>query len=109
LPISLQAKLLRAIQGGTIERLGSSNSIAVDFRLIAATAQDLTKAVEGGHFREDRYYRLNVVRMQLPPFRERIEDVPLLVQRILGRSERPATLREDALQLIMSHEWPGNL
>ena len=109
LPMSLQAKLLRAIQERTIERLGNSTPIAVDFRLIAATAQDLTKAIEEGYFREDLYYRLNVVRMHLPPLRERIEDVPLLVQRFLVRSERPATLREDALQLIMSHDWPGNV
>jgi len=106
---SLQAKLLRVIQERTIERLGNNTAIHVDFRLIAATAQDLRAAVSSGSFREDLYYRLNVVTIPLPPLRERREDVPFLVQRFLGRSERPVTLREDALDKIMKHDWPGNV
>jgi DNA-binding NtrC family response regulator len=109
LPMSLQAKLLRAVQERTVERLGSNTSIPVDCRLIAATAQDLAVAVAAGRFREDLYYRLNVVSIQLPPLRNRAEDIPLLVQRFLSRSERPVSLREDALERIMSHSWPGNV
>ena len=81
----------------------------IDFRLVAATAQDLAAAVASGRFREDLYYRLNVVTISLPPLRERREDIPFLVQRFLGRSERPVTIRQDALDLIVSHDWPGNV
>jgi len=109
LPLNLQAKLLRAIQERTIERLGGTSPIPVDFRLIAATAQELDREVADGRFREDLYYRLNVVTIALPPLRERREDIPLLVQRFLSRSERPVTLREDALERIMAHDWPGNV
>jgi len=109
LPVNLQAKLLRAIQERTIERLGSSVPISVDFRLIAATAQDLNQAVASGRFREDLYYRLNVVTISIPPLRERRGDIPLLVQRFISRSERPITIREDALERIMAHDWRGNV
>jgi two-component system, NtrC family, response regulator AtoC len=109
LPFNLQAKLLRAIQERTIERLGSGVPISVDFRLIAATAQDLSQAVGAGHFREDLYYRLNVVTIPLPPLRERRADIPLLVQRFLSRSERPVTIRQDSLERIMAHDWRGNV
>jgi two-component system response regulator AtoC len=105
----LQAKLLRVIQQRTIERLGSNSPITVDFRLVAATAQDLSAAVSSGEFRDDLYYRLNVLSIALPPLRERREDIPFLVQRFLGRSERPVTIRQDALDLIMTHDWPGNV
>ncbi len=109
LSVSLQAKLLRAIQERTIERLGGSVPVSVDFRLISATAQDLNQGVAAGHLREDLYYRLNVVTISLPPLRERREDIPLLVQRFLSRSERPVTIRQDALERIMAHDWPGNI
>ncbi len=109
LPMNLQAKLLRTVQERTVERLGSNLSIRVDCRLIAATAQDLAQAVAAGRFREDLYYRLNVVSIPLPPLRNRAEDIPLLVQRFLSRSERSVSLREDALERIMSHSWPGNV
>lgn len=105
----VQAKLLRAIQDRSIERLGSNTSIAVDFRLITATAQDLPQAVATGRFREDLFYRLNVVHIGLPPLRQRGEDIPLLVQRFLNRSERPVRIREDALEKILRHGWPGNV
>jgi DNA-binding NtrC family response regulator len=106
---SLQAKLLRAIQEHAIERLGSNIPIGVDFRLIAATSQDLGRAVAEGRFREDLYYRLNVFAISLPPLRERVQDIPLLVQLFLARSERPVTIRQDALEKIMAHHWPGNV
>ena len=109
LPLALQAKLLRAIQEKTIERLGSNQPIPVDFRLITATAQDLGGLVVAGKFREDLYYRLNVVLVSLPPLRERREDIPLLVQRFLSRSEKPVTIRQDALDRILSYDWPGNV
>lgn len=109
LPAGLQAKLLRAIQERSIERLGSNTPVTVDFRLIAATAQDLHHAVAAGRFREDLFYRLNVVTIHLPPLRARTEDIPLLVQRFLSRSERPVTIRQDALERILSHTWPGNV
>ena len=109
LQTGMQAKLLRALQDKKIERLGSSASIAVDFRLVAATARDLGDAVAAADFREDLYYRLNVVEIHLPPLRARKEDIPLLVQRFLARSERPITIRDDALEMILAHHWPGNV
>jgi two-component system response regulator AtoC len=109
LTLPLQAKLLRAVQEHTIDRLGSNQRIAVDFRLIAATAVDLDRAVAEGRFREDLFYRLNVVKLELPPLRERREDIPLLVQRFLSRSARPISIRQDALDRIQSHDWPGNV
>jgi two-component system, NtrC family, response regulator AtoC len=109
LPLSLQAKLLRAVQERAIERLGNNHPIQTDFRLIVATALDLDDAVAGGQFREDLFYRLNVVKISLPPLRERREDIPLLVQRFLGRSERPIIMRQEALDRIIAHDWPGNV
>jgi two-component system response regulator AtoC len=106
---ALQVKLLRVIQEKTLERLGSNTPIIVDFRLIAATAQDLPEMVKAGKFREDLFYRLNVVTISLPPLRKRREDIPFLVQRFLGRSERPVTIRQDALERILAHDWPGNV
>ena len=106
---NLQAKLLRTIQERTVERLGGNSSIPIDVRLIAATAHDLNDAVSSGQFREDLYYRLNVVSISLPPLRERTEDIPLLVQRFLARSDRPISIRQDALDRIMQHAWPGNV
>ena len=105
----LQAKLLRALQERTIERLGSNTPIKLDVRFIAATARDLSALVPTGHFREDLYYRLNVVSIELPPLRQRKEDIPLLVQRFLGRSQEAVAIRPDALDKIMAHDWPGNV
>ncbi len=109
LPLPLQAKLLRALQERVIERLGGGAPVPVDFRLITASAQDLRAAVQANRFREDLYYRLHVVQLNLPPLRERKEDIPLLIQRFLGRSERPVHLRDDALALLLAHDWPGNV
>src|SRR5262249_54492993 len=109
LPLALQAKLLRAIQERTIERLGNNTPVKLDVRYIAATAQDLDVLVATSRFREDLYYRFNVVSISLPPLRQRKEDIPLLVQRFLSRSQRPITIRPDALDKIMAHHWPGNV
>ena len=85
LPLPMQAKLLRVLQDGTYERVGGSGVIQADARILAATNVDLKEAVAAGRFREDLYYRLNVVSVDLPPLRERIEDLPLLVDHFLGR------------------------
>lgn len=106
---ALQAKLLRAVQERTIERLGSNAPIRVDFRLITATSRDLEQAVSDGHFREDLYYRLNVVRIALPPLRERRQDIPALVDHFLHRSGRPVTMTAAALQKLCAYHWPGNV
>ncbi|MCC6291538.1 MAG: sigma-54-dependent Fis family transcriptional regulator [Bryobacterales bacterium] len=109
LPLGVQAKLLRAIQDRSIERLGANATIPADFRLITATAQDLGHAVAQGRFREDLFYRLNVVNIHLPPLRMRAEDLPLLIERFLNRSERLVRIREDALAQLLAHSWPGNV
>lgn len=114
LRIDLQAKLLRVIQEREVERLGSTRSLPVDVRLLAATNQDLKQAVRAGSFREDLYYRLNVVRIDLPPLRERREDIPHLVAHFLDkytrRSGKPVRdVRPEALGVLMSYPWPGNV
>jgi len=106
---ALQSKLLRAIQERTIERLGSNTPISVDIRLITATARDLERAVNEGSFREDLYYRLNVVTIPLPPLRERRQDIPVLVQHFLGRSPRAVSMAAPSLALLCDHHWPGNV
>jgi two-component system response regulator AtoC len=106
---ALQSKLLRAIQERTIERLGSNTPIPVDIRLIAATSRNLEQAVEEGEFREDLYYRLNVVTIQLPPLRERRQDIPALVQHFLNRGAKKASITPQALAMLDEHHWPGNV
>ena len=107
--MSLQAKVLRAVQERAIERLGSNKTIHLDIRLVSATAQELSRCVSAGRFREDLYYRLNVVHIELPPLRERREDIPLLVQRFLARSSRPVSIQPEALDMLLSYDWPGNV
>jgi two-component system response regulator AtoC len=106
---ALQAKLLRAIQERTIERLGSNVPIRVDLRLVTATARNLEEAVSEGRFREDLYYRLNVVTITLPALRERRQDIPSLVDFFLHRSGRPVSMTPAALQKLCAHNWPGNV
>ncbi|MBV9225865.1 MAG: sigma-54-dependent Fis family transcriptional regulator [Acidobacteriaceae bacterium] len=106
---SLQAKLLRAVQERVIERLGSNTPIPVNIRLIAATSKNLEQAVAEGRFREDLYYRLNVVTISLPPLRERKQDIPALVQHFLRRSGRPVSITPAALSLLCEYHWPGNV
>ncbi len=114
LPLHLQPRLLTVLEEGSIRRVGSSRAIDVDFRLVAATNLSLEQAVEEGRFREDLYYRLNVVPVELPPLRKRTEDIPLLAQFLLARAaaeaDSPAArLDEDALQALVGHGWPGNV
>jgi len=112
----LQMKLLRALQEREVERVGDSRTIKVDVRVIAATNSDLTKLVGAGKFREDLYYRLNVIPVRLPPLRDRREDIPLLVQHFLDRfcrelgPPRPTmTVSQQAMRRLMAYEWPGNV
>ncbi|HXE58146.1 MAG TPA: sigma-54 dependent transcriptional regulator [Gemmatimonadales bacterium] len=109
----LQAKLLRVLEDGEIRRLGERQSRHVDVRILAATAKPLEQAVTDGSFREDLYYRLNVVRLHLPPLRERPEDIPAFVthfaQRVAQRLGRPVSITPKALALLASYHWPGNV
>ncbi|MEW6221047.1 MAG: sigma 54-interacting transcriptional regulator, partial [Thermodesulfobacteriota bacterium] len=113
LPLALQAKLLRVLQERQFERLGGTRTIEVDVRIIAATNQDLHQAAAEGRFRGDLYYRLHVVPVILPPLRERRQDIPLLIEHFLARSNqrnhRHVTLSREALELLVSHPWPGNV
>jgi two-component system response regulator AtoC len=106
---SLQSKLLRAIQERTVERLGSNTPIQVDLRLITATSRNLEEAVGEGEFREDLYYRLNVVTIELPPLRERRQDIPVLVQHFLQRGGQKVSMTPAALALLCDYHWPGNV
>jgi DNA-binding NtrC family response regulator len=111
---SLQAKLLRVLQTGSFERVGGTESVKVDVRIIAATHRRLEDEVKKGRFRADLFYRLNVVRIELPPLRERTEDIPLLATHFLQKhgSATGAPLAEiasDAMQALLRHNWPGNV
>ncbi len=110
----LQAKLLRALQEQTVEPVGGNHTVPVNARIIAATHRDLFQAARDGLFREDLAYRLDVINIQLPPLRHRREDIPLLVQALLGRAarkmERPVPPLEDAaMDKLLQHSWPGNV
>jgi DNA-binding NtrC family response regulator len=110
----LQAKLLRAIQEGEIERVGGTHPIKTDLRLIAATNVDLEKAVKEGKFREDLFYRLNVIPIRMPPLRDRIEDLPELAQFFLRRynlkfRKNIQGIADSTLQILSSYWWPGNI
>lgn len=111
MPLNTQVKLLRVIQEGEFERVGGSDVIKVDVRIIAATNQDLLKAVEEGKFREDLYYRLNVIQLEIPPLRERKEDIPMLSKSFLHSFSGTDELRvsSEADQALMQHQWPGNI
>lgn len=113
-PASVQVKLLRVLQEREFERLGSNKTRHIDVRVVAATNQDLRAALEQGTFREDLYYRLNVVPINLPPLRERREDIPFLAEHFV-RKLGPAvgspveTITEEAIQRLQSYHWPGNV
>ncbi|MFA7566658.1 MAG: sigma 54-interacting transcriptional regulator [Alkalispirochaeta sp.] len=114
LPLPLQAKMLRVIQEKTFERLGASESISVDVRIIAATNKDIERLVEQGEFRSDLYYRLNVLPLTIPPLRRRPEDIPELANFFLKRFSRETNkhilgFSEDALESLLSYQWPGNI
>ncbi|MGE5815616.1 MAG: sigma-54-dependent transcriptional regulator [Acidobacteriota bacterium] len=113
---ALQAKLLRVLQEREFERVGDSHSIKVDARVIAATNSDLRKMVADGAFREDLFYRLNVIPVHLPPLRDRREDIPVLVRHFVDRvcadqspPRTPSTVAQDAMRALMSYAWPGNV
>jgi two-component system response regulator HydG len=113
LPIDLQSKLLRALQEREIKPVGSNERVGIRARVIAATNRDLESAIRTGTFRQDLYFRLNVVQIKLPPLRERKADIPLLVNTFLDKFSDPArpihTISEDAMRRIMSYDWPGNI
>jgi len=114
MPVALQVKLLRAIQEEEIRPVGESKSRQVDVRVIAATARNLEREIAEGRFREDLFYRLNVVRLEVPPLRDRRDDIPLLVDHFLARFReqlgRPVrAVADDALDLLVEYAWPGNV
>jgi two-component system nitrogen regulation response regulator GlnG len=112
MPLDLQTKLLRALQERTIERVGGNESIRIDVRVLAATNRDLDALMKEGKFREDLYYRLNVVTLNLPPLRERRRDIPLLVDHFLAKYRGDLGERgvaPDALNRLVGHGWPGNV
>jgi two-component system response regulator HydG len=114
MPPSMQIRLLRFLQGGEVRRVGDSIARRVDVRLVAATHRSLEDEIEAGRFRQDLYYRINVVALRVPPLRERVEDIPVLARSFLARTA--ARMRKDvqgfssdALELLKSYWWPGNL
>jgi DNA-binding NtrC family response regulator len=114
MPKELQVKILRAIEGYRFMRVGGTEEIDVDVRLITATHRDLKAAVEAGEFREDLFYRLHVVSIKLPPLRERKGDIPLLVSHFIEKhkkevKDRPLEISERALQILENYSWPGNV
>jgi DNA-binding NtrC family response regulator len=114
LGLDLQAKLLRAIQEGEIERVGGTKPIKTEFRLVVATNVDLDQAVQAGRFRDDLYYRINVIPFRMPPLRERAEDIPELVRLFLARynvrfRKNVQEISDAALQVLMEQQWPGNV
>lgn len=114
LPLSMQTKLLRLLQEKSFERIGGNKTIKVDVRVIAATNKDLNNLSEEGGFRKDLYYRLNVIPIQLPPLKERLEDIPLLVLHFIEKYNKAfkkniKSISQNALNIMMSYHWPGNV
>ncbi len=114
MPMALQAKLLRVLQENSVERLGSNRAVSVDLRIVAATNREPQEAVSGGQLRQDLYYRLNVVHIEVPPLRQRREDIPMLAAHFLDQYSRelgrtPPHLSEAALHSLSSYGWPGNV
>jgi len=116
LPLDLQAKLLRVLQDGEFERLGSPNSISVDVRLIASTNRDIYEEVRRGRLREDLYYRLKVFPIEVPPLRERQEDIPMLVEAFvaefsekMGKSKKIQVIPKKTIEALQRYYWPGNI
>ncbi|HWR62022.1 MAG TPA: sigma-54 dependent transcriptional regulator, partial [Clostridia bacterium] len=114
MPLSVQAKLLRVLQEREFERLGGIKTIKVDVRIIAATNKNLASLVKQGTFREDLYYRLNVVPIEIPPLRERKEDVPTLVEHFLFKASSisgntPKKISDGAMEALVNYNWPGNI
>lgn len=106
---ALQVRLLRVLQEREFERVGDSHTIKVDVRVIAATNSDLARMVADGQFREDLFYRLNVIPVRVPPLRERKEDIPLLVKHFLEKFKASVTVSQEAMRQLMAYQWPGNV
>ncbi len=113
MPLHMQVKLLRVLQEKTFERVGGSKTLEADVRVIAATHQNLEKLIDDGKFREDLYYRINVFPIEMPPLRERTEDIPLLLNELVARieNEKRGSIRFNsaAIMALCRHEWPGNV
>ena len=114
MPLTVQVKLLRVLQEGTFSRVGSNETLKTDVRIITATNKELSTEVAEGRFREDLYYRLNVIDIQLPPLRARLDDIPILAEYFLRRLIQkqglpPINLSDQALETLQSHHWPGNV
>jgi transcriptional regulator with PAS, ATPase and Fis domain len=114
MPAILQVKLLRVLQERSFERIGGIKTVDVDVRVISATNQNLEEAVRTGRFREDLYYRINVIPIAIPPLRDRIEDMPLLCDFLMGKhsrrfSRKPLRISDDAMKVFRDYEWPGNV
>jgi two-component system response regulator AtoC len=114
MPLALQAKLLRVLQEGTIERLGAQRAVKVDLRIVAATNRDPQQALDEGVMRQDLFFRLNVVRIDVPPLRERRQDIQLLAEHFLHKysselARATPQLSEAALQSLLAYNWPGNV
>jgi DNA-binding NtrC family response regulator len=114
MPLRLQPKILRILQEKELDRVGSSHPIQLDFRLISATSKNLASEVRNGNFREDLYYRLNVITLRMPPLREMKEDIPLLIEHFLtkmatklGTNKKMFT--EEAKKILLEYDWPGNV
>lgn len=112
--INTQSKLLRVLQEQKFERLGGTETLAVDVRIISATHRDLEEEIEEGRFREDLYYRIKVVNIKIPPLRQRREDIPLLVNRFIQyfsrkHQKRIASISSEAMKILISYNWPGNV
>ncbi|HKZ56669.1 MAG TPA: sigma-54 dependent transcriptional regulator [Thermodesulfovibrionales bacterium] len=110
MPINLQAKLLRVLENGTFRRVGGTTDIKVDVRVISATNKDIKEEIASGRFREDLYYRLNVVPIYIPPLRERKEDIPLLVEHFLKKiSDQSKKITPEAMRILIDYPWKGNV
>jgi transcriptional regulator with GAF, ATPase, and Fis domain len=110
LPPGLQPKLLKAVQDNRVTRVGGEQEIEIDVRIVTATNRDLRRMVEEGRFREDLYYRLNVFEIEMPPLRQRRQDIPALVEHFLQRyATRPVSFSVDAMDLLVKHPYPGNV
>ena len=111
MPMAVQARLLRVLQEGEVRPVGGSGTRAVEVRVIAATHVDLQQAVEQQRFRQDLYYRLNVVTLRVPPLRERLDDLPLLAAHFLKKhgGEKPPVISAEALEALVEYSWPGNV
>jgi transcriptional regulator with PAS, ATPase and Fis domain len=109
MPLLTQAKILRALQEREIERIGANQPVPIDIRVVAATNRDLQRMVGEGTFREDLYFRIDVVSIRLPPLRERSEDIPLLAMHLLRQIKPGTTIAPLALAALVAHDWPGNV